>query len=114
ALAFRPSRISRLAAAPVTAVAVVLIFVGSTTFRDRFVEDPFLAPAPAINVTTLRGDVLAEFTVPMDAAGLWLSPGGRYVALSTEDWHQQLAIDAGARSGGLTTIGAVTDASPAY
>ena len=65
------------------------MFLGSTTFLGRFVDDPFLAPSEPITVTTLLSPV-ATFTVPFEATQLWLSPTGRYVALSSED-EQPLA-----------------------
>jgi len=66
------------------------MFLGSTTFLDRFVNDPFLAPAEPITMATRASSPVATFTVPFEATQLWLSPAGGYVALSSED-EQPLA-----------------------
>jgi hypothetical protein len=81
------------------------MFLGSTTFLGRFVDDPFLAPADPIAVATLsRFSPVATFTVPFEATQLWLSPTGRYVALSSEDEQERMTIHAGPAGGSLTAF----------
>ena len=103
ALAFAQSSRIRYAAAPFACAGLIAIFLGSTAFLDRFVSDPFLAPAEPLTVRTLT-DTNAEFTVPFDASELWLSPSGRFVALASENSEEQIAIHAGRAGGGLDTF----------
>lgn len=107
ALAFLPARVARYASVVVVAAGLVAFGVGSTAFLDRFVDDPFLAPGHPLNVRTVTGDPVARFTVPFDVNRLSISPGGRFVALSSEDAHSEVTtIHAGAISGTLTQFDA--------
>jgi heat shock protein HtpX len=103
-LAFRPSRVVRCAAVPLACVGLGFVFVGSTMFREMFVHDPFLARAQPLSVTTVPSRQLTEFSLPFDATGLSLSPGGGYVAIASEDRREQVTIHAGAAGGSLTTF----------
>jgi hypothetical protein len=80
--------------------AVVAGFLGTTTFLDR-AHDPFLAQGEPLTVKTLTGVALAEFEVALDVDNLWLSPAGRYVAVSTEDKNEEITIHAGRAGGSL-------------
>jgi hypothetical protein len=86
------------------------VFLGSTTFLDRFVKDPFLAPAGAVTVRTVAGASLADVPVPFEVAELWLSPAGRYLALSSESPDEETTIHAG-RVGGKLSAFTANDAA---
>jgi len=104
AFAFERGRAVRRASAPVALAGCLAVFLGSTTFLDRFVKDPFLAPAGAVTVRTLAGASLADVPVPFEVAELWLSPAGRYMALSSESPDEETTIHAGRVGGALSTF----------
>jgi len=110
ACAFAKRRAVRCASAPLALAGAVAVFLGSTTFLDRFVNDPFLAPAGAVTVKTLAGASLADVAVPFDVTELWLSPAGQYLALRSADRDEGTTIHAG-RVGGPLSIYSADDAA---
>ena len=106
ALAFTPRRAARQASVVMIAAGVMGLVVGSTTFLDRFVDDPFLAPGQPLNVRTVTGDAISEFTVPFEVNRLSISPAGGFVALASEDDDEQTTIHAGATGATLTNFDA--------
>jgi Zn-dependent protease with chaperone function len=101
ALAFTPRRQTRYASVVALAAGLMAIIVGSTAFLDRFVDDPFLAQGQRLNVKTVTGDAVSEFTVPFEVERLSISPAGGFVALASED-DELTTIHAGAAGGPLT------------
>lgn len=99
ALAFACPRAVRWASIPVAVTGLVSGFLGSASFVDRFVNDPFVAPAAEVTVSTLTASPLTEFAIEFEPIALWLSPQGGYVALSKEEALDQTTIHAG-RAGG--------------
>jgi Zn-dependent protease with chaperone function len=83
--------------------AFAFTYLGSLSFLNRFVSDPFLAPARALAVTTVTPTPVAEVALPFEALSLYLSPAGRYIAVGTEDEKEQTVIHAG-RVGGSMSV----------
>jgi Zn-dependent protease with chaperone function len=81
ALTLWRSRTARHAAIPVLLLAGATTVVASTTFLDRFGEDIFIAPAPALSWMHPMGSVVTEFRVPVTGESLRLSARGRLVAI---------------------------------
>ena len=106
ALMFAPSRKTRMTALPVALGALVAAYLGSPKFVDRFVDDPFVAPASAVSTTSLPRSPISEFPIELEPAILWISPSGRYVAFSSEDEREQLTIHAGLAGGRLADVAA--------
>jgi heat shock protein HtpX len=106
AAAFSRSNRVRLAAVPLACAGLAITFVGSTMFLVHFADDPFVARAQPIALDTLTANPIVEFTVPFEANGLWVSPDGRYVALSSEDEEERTTIHAGPAGGPLTDFAA--------
>jgi hypothetical protein len=52
--------------------------------------------------TTLATEGVAEFEVPFEVSGMWLSPAGTHVALGSEDQDEATTIRAGRVGGELT------------
>ena len=105
-LMFAPSRKARMAALPVALVALAAAYLGSPGFVDRFVDDPFVAPAAAVTTRSLARLPVSEFPVGFEAGIMWISPNGRYLALSSDDEREQSIIHAGLAGGGLTEVAA--------
>jgi Zn-dependent protease with chaperone function len=102
ALAFARHRTARWASVPVALAGLFSGFLGSEGFADRFVHDPFAAPAQAVTMSTLTASPLMEFTVGFEPSFLCLSPNGRLVALGSEDARDNTTIHAGLAGGALT------------
>jgi len=112
ALAGVATRAARYASVVAVAAGLTAFTVGSAVFLDRFADDPFLARGQTLNVRTITGDPIAEFTVPFDVSQLSLSPDGRFVAVASEDDESEVTrIHAGAVGGGPFTD---FDADAAY
>lgn len=106
-LAFRRRRIARYAALAAVLVAAVVAFIGSTTFLDRFADDPFLVHGEPIAVTTVGTPAAGEFSVPFFVSELRLSPSGRHVIMvpATEaDDGEATTFRVGAAGGTLAPI----------
>ncbi len=106
ALILAPSRRTRMAALPVALAALVGAYLGSPAFVDRFVDDPFVAPAAAVTTTSLPRSPVREFPIGFEPAIMWISPGGRYVAFSSEDDREQSTIHAGPAGERLAEVAA--------
>ena len=95
ALATRPARRARGAAAAVALAGVVSGCAGSTAFLDRLSRDPLLIPAPdPASETILTRGPIQEFSVPFGVSDIQLSPGGAFVGLASisEDERQQIHV----------------------
>jgi Zn-dependent protease with chaperone function len=106
ALAFMPRRQARYASVVALAAGLMALAVGSTAFLDRFVDDPFLAQGQRLNVRTVTGDAISEFSVPFEVNRLSISPAGGFVALASEGDDELTTIHAGAAGGPLTEFDA--------
>jgi hypothetical protein len=82
-LACRSRRAWRLAAIPVAIVGLLVGIAGSGSFLYAFGRDPFLVSGPRLRIEPLTGSPVADFTIPMSAADLRLSPGGGRIAVLT-------------------------------
>ena len=96
----------RRASAALALAGFFFTYLGSMSFLDRFVADPFLAPARALVVTTVSPAPLAEVSLPFEVSSLRVSPSGRYIAVGTEDEKEQTTIHAGRVRGPLTAFSA--------
>jgi Zn-dependent protease with chaperone function len=72
------------AAIPLAAVGLLVGIAGSGTFLHAFGRDPFLVAGPRLTIEPLTGSPVADFTIPMSAADLRLSPGGGRIAVLTQ------------------------------
>ena len=106
ALAFEQSRKVRLGSLGLAVLGCFAAYAGSDNFVDRFVSDPLVAPAPILSVKTQTMSPVGEFTVDFYPSSLSLSPNAAYVALTTEDAHEQSVIHAGRADGPLATFAA--------
>jgi Zn-dependent protease with chaperone function len=106
AMALEKRRALRYASATLALAAFFFTSLGSTSFLDRFVADPFLVPAPTVAVITVSPVPLAEVSLPFPALSLRLSPEGRYLAVAKEDGKDQVTIRAGRVGGSLTAFSA--------
>jgi Zn-dependent protease with chaperone function len=106
AMALEGRRALRHASALLALAAFFFMYLGSVSFLDRFVADPFLAPAPALVVTRVSPAPLAEVSLPFGVSSLRVSPAGRYIAVASEDEKEQTTIHAGRVGGSLTSFSA--------
>ena len=106
ALALERWRAARYASAPVACAGLFALFLGSTTFIDRFAGDPLLAPAGPVTVRTIAAEPAAEFPLPSDSTDVSLSPGAQYVAALSEDDEEQTTVHAGRIGGALADFAA--------
>ena len=106
ALALNTSRRARYASVPVALAGLLAGFLGSTSFLDRFVHDPFLAPAGAVTIRTIETDATSEFRVPFQVTELWLSPNLSHVAVGSEDKDERTTVHAGRTGGPLRSFAA--------
>ena len=83
AMACHSRRPWRRAAIPLAAVALLVGTAGSGTFLHAFGRDPFLVAGPRLTIEPLTGSPVSDFTIPMSAADLRLSPGGGRIAVMT-------------------------------
>jgi Zn-dependent protease with chaperone function len=104
AMALESRRGLRQASTSLALAGLVFIYLGSTSFLERFVKDPFVAPAPAVVVTTASPAPLAEVSLPFEVVSLRLAPAGRFVAVGTEGEKEQTTIHAGRLGGSLTAF----------
>lgn len=74
----RPAFRQAAFAASLGAVAVAAL--GSATFLNNVVGDPFLMAAPHVRWTTMHGPAIADFEVPFAVQTLHLSPHARLAA----------------------------------
>lgn len=81
ALVCQPRRAWRHAAIPLAAAGLLIGIAGSATFLHAFGRDPFLVAGPRLTIEPLTGSPVADFTIPMSAADLRLSPGGGRIAV---------------------------------
>ncbi len=81
AMALEKRRALRHASATLALAAFFFTYLGSLSFLNRFVADPFLAPAPAVAVTTVSPVPVAEVSLPFEVSSLRLSPTGRFIAV---------------------------------
>jgi Zn-dependent protease with chaperone function len=104
AMALERRRALRRASAMLALAVFFFTYLGSLSFLNRFVGDPFLAPAPVVAVTTVSPLPLAEVSLPFEVSSLRLSPAGRFIAVGTEDEKEQTTIHAGRVRGSLTAF----------
>jgi hypothetical protein len=97
----RPRRV-RLASIPIALAGLTFAFAGSTTFLDRFTQDPLLGAAPPIAFTTISSEATLTFSVPFGATRLLVGADGRFVALASENEDEQTTFHLGAAGGPLT------------
>jgi Zn-dependent protease with chaperone function len=83
AMACQSRRAWRRAVVPVAAVGLLAGVAGSGTFLHAFGRDPFLVGGPRLTIEPLTGSPVADFTIPMSAADLRLSPSGKRIAVLT-------------------------------
>jgi len=106
AFAFMRSRAVRYASVPLIVAGLTAVFVGSMSFRDHFVRDPFFTEAEPVGVRAISVDPLAEFAVPFDVTTLWVSPKGSRVAFSSDNDDEVTTVHAGPVGGTLTSYDA--------
>jgi hypothetical protein len=105
AMALERRRWLREASAALALAGLVFIYLGSTSFLERFVKDPFVAPAPAVLVVRpVSLAPRAEVSLPFEVVSLRLSPAGRFLAVGTEDEKERTTIHAGRVGGSLTAF----------
>ena len=75
-----PSPRMRWVAAPVAVAALFAGFLRLDTFADRFVNDSFVSPAPALSVTAVTDAPVGEFVVEFPVSETWISKNGSFVA----------------------------------
>ncbi len=110
--AFARSKRLRQAAAPTLVVGFVSLFVGTSVFANRFVNDPFVVEAAEIVVKNLGAEPpLRVHPMRFDPSLLWISPRGGYVAISSEDDDENITIHAGPAGSELTSFSADEAAS---
>jgi hypothetical protein len=78
AMALERRRALRRASAMLALAVFFFTYLGSPSFLNRFVGDPFLAPAPVVAVTTVSPSPLAEVSLPFEVSSLSLSPAGSF------------------------------------
>jgi Zn-dependent protease with chaperone function len=83
AMACQSRRAWRHAAIPLTVVGLLVGMGGSGTFLHAFGRDPFLVAGPRLTIEALSGSPVADFTIPMSATDLRLSPSGGRIAIMT-------------------------------
>ena len=83
ALACRSRRIWRLAAVPIALVGVLIGVAGSGTFLHAFGRDPLLLGGSNLLIEVLADPPIADFSLPMTAVDVRVSPAGRRVAVQT-------------------------------
>jgi Zn-dependent protease with chaperone function len=105
-VALETRRALRYASVALALAGLSFVYLGSTGFLDRFVTDPFVAPARAAAVTTVTPSVLTEVSLPFEVSSLRLSPAGRYIAVTTEDRKEQTTIHAGRVGDSLMALSA--------
>jgi Zn-dependent protease with chaperone function len=101
AMALERRRWLREASVALAVAGLAFVYLGSTSFLERFVRDPFVAPARAVVVRVVSPAPTAEVSVPFEAASLRLSSSGRFFAVGTEDEKEQTTIHAGRVGGSL-------------
>ena len=106
ALAFSRSVKVRCAAAALAGAGCGVMFLGSTAFLTRFVDDPFLVETAAIAFEPVAATPATEVTVPFTVNRLLLSPDGRYMALAAENREERITIHAGPTGGPFTELDA--------
>jgi Zn-dependent protease with chaperone function len=94
-VALERRRALRQASAALALAGLFFTYLGSTSFLDRFVTDPFVARARPVVVKTVSPAPLAEVSLPLEVTSLRLSPAGRYIAAGTEEEKEQTTIHAG-------------------
>jgi Zn-dependent protease with chaperone function len=94
----------REASVALALAGLVFIYLGSMSFLERFVKDPFVARAPTVVVTTVSPTPVAEVSLPFEVSSLHLSPAGRYIAVGTENDKEQTTIHAGRVGDSLTAF----------
>jgi Zn-dependent protease with chaperone function len=104
ALAFERSRKIRWGSFALALGGAVAAYAGSTDFVDRFVTDPFVAPASSVDVQTQTTSPVSELSVDFYPSSLWLSAAGEYVALASENAREQSTIHAGRAGGSLAAF----------
>ena len=84
ALAVRPQRWARAAAAVTCAAGLSAAAAGTIAFLDRYGHDPLLLPMPSITLHMVAGMPARIFNVPFEVSEVVLSPTGRHLALKSE------------------------------
>lgn len=100
-LVWERNALARRASLFAAIIGTVAAFAGSTMFLDYFSSDPLLAASPSITVRTVSTTPLVEFPVPLAANGLKLGPGGRFVAIVSENDDEQSIFHVGPAGGRL-------------
>ena len=103
-LAWTPSRLARASALMLAAGSLSAAFIGSETFLDRAVDDPFNVAAPSATVVTIVDPPLSEFDVMPEAHSLQLSPDARHVALLSTSNAQTTLVHVGPSGGALMSF----------
>jgi Zn-dependent protease with chaperone function len=106
ALSVEKRRPHRYASAALALAGLASVYLGSPGFLDRFVTDPFIAPAPAITAHTISPVPFAEMSVPFEVSSLRVSPTGRTIAVGSEGENDETTIRAGRVGGPLATFSA--------
>jgi Zn-dependent protease with chaperone function len=102
AMALERRRWLREASVALALAGLVFIYFGSMSFLERFVKDPFVAPARAVVVKVVSPAPSTEVSVPFEVVSLRLSSAGRFLAAGTEDEKEQTTFHAGRVGGSLT------------
>lgn len=108
AMACQSRRVWRRWALPTAAAGLLVGIAGSGTFLHAFGRDPFLVSAPPLAIEPLSGSPVADFTIPMSAADLRLSPGAGRIAVLTQQAPMGIVTSfaVGAPGGELTPLAA--------
>src|SRR6185436_15862359 len=97
----------RWVAAPVAVAALFAGFLRLDTFADRFVNDSFVSPAPALSVTAVTDAPVGEFVVEFPVSETWISKNGSFVAFHEGyDDEEDSTIRAGKPGGPFAEIDA--------
>jgi len=110
-MALEKRRELRRASVAVTLTAFLFIYLGSASFLNRFVSDPFIAAAPSVASKTASPDPLAEVSVPFEVSSLRVSPEGRYIAVGAQDGKEQTTTIHAGRVGGSLMLFSADDAA---
>lgn len=104
ALALERSRKVRAGSLGLALAGLCAAYAGSTDFVDRFVADPFVAPAPVVNITMQTTSPVGKFSIDFYPSAMWLSPSGEYMALTSDDSDEQTSVHAGRPGGSLSAF----------
>jgi Zn-dependent protease with chaperone function len=91
AVVFGPNRRARVAAVPLAAAAIAVVFIASPQFVATCVRDPFISALEpeALHITTLDDRSAKGTPLPFVASDVRISQDGRYMAALAEDFDDE-------------------------